>query len=177
MPAAKEERVPDALSLFASRLSQHRCTSSAPTGHHLAPQSNPSLSLSLCFRTAGLLMTNSGHWRPHFLPAPTSPRCSPRARLPGVSCELVRRRRSSSPPGGVTEDHARSLSVADFFARAFALVGDVEVSTLYSGNRDQLSMAGAWGVAALCIYALPCSRLGGGRVQSNCAFRNCRMSE
>ncbi|TVU27477.1 hypothetical protein EJB05_30091, partial [Eragrostis curvula] len=30
-----------------------------------------------------------------------------------------------APPGGV-EDHGRSLSVTDFFARAFALVGDVE---------------------------------------------------
>jgi hypothetical protein len=94
MPAAEEERVPDALSLFASCLSQHRYTTSAPTGHHLAPQSNPP---SLCFRTAGLGMTNSRRWRPHFPPAPTSPRCSPRARLPGVSCELVRRRRFSSP--------------------------------------------------------------------------------
>jgi hypothetical protein len=59
---------------------------------------------------------------------------------------------------GVMEDHAstcRSLSVADFFARAFALVGDVQVITLYSANRDQSTMAGGWGVAALCIYALP----------------------
>jgi hypothetical protein len=37
MPVVEEERVPDALSLFASLLFQYRCTSSAPTGHHLPP--------------------------------------------------------------------------------------------------------------------------------------------
>jgi hypothetical protein len=102
------------------------------------------------FRAAGLGMTNYGRWRPRFPPAPTSPRCSAARRL------LWARAAEAFLQ---VEGHARSLSVAEFFA----LVGDVEVSTLYRQRQWGSIING--GYAALCfaltrIVGLLCSRLG-----------------
>ncbi|GJN13990.1 hypothetical protein PR202_gb00758 [Eleusine coracana subsp. coracana] len=96
MPAEEEERVPDALSLFASSLSRHRF-------------GDDDLRLLEAALSAGA-----------DVPAMLATRSSARRLLRARAAEAF-----LQPPGGA-EDHGRILSVADFFARAFALVGDVE---------------------------------------------------
>ncbi|TVU27523.1 hypothetical protein EJB05_30140, partial [Eragrostis curvula] len=90
------EEDPDSLSLFASRLSQRR------------------------FRDEDLRLLEAALSASPDVPALLHTRSSARRLLRACAAEAF-----LQALGGV-EDHGRSLSVADFFARAFALVGDVE---------------------------------------------------
>ena len=99
---------PSALALFASRLSYRRYYAAAarlpqPTCRtqprdlcdlfaHLSTSLPPPLTGCEC--AAGSGTRTSGCWRPRCPPALTSPRCSPRARRPGVCFKQARRRRS-----------------------------------------------------------------------------------
>ncbi|KAK3118198.1 hypothetical protein QOZ80_9BG0695580 [Eleusine coracana subsp. coracana] len=99
MPAvAAEERIPDALSLFASGLSHHR------------------------FGDDELRKLEAALSAGADVPVMLSTRSSARPLLRASAAEAFLQ---PSGVGGV-DDHGRSLSLADFFARAFALVGDVE---------------------------------------------------
>ncbi|GJM88201.1 hypothetical protein PR202_ga04234 [Eleusine coracana subsp. coracana] len=97
MPAAEEERVPDALALFASSLARHRF-------------GDDDLRLLEAALSAGA-----------DVPAMLATRSSARRLLRARAAEAF-----LQPPSGPEDHHGRVLSVADFFARAFALVGDVE---------------------------------------------------
>ena len=142
MPPAMAEQdgnaaTPSALALFASRLSYHRYYAAAarlpqPTCRtqprdlcdlfaHLSTSLPPPLTGCEC--AAGSGTRTSGCWRPRCPPALTSPRCSPRARRPGVCCKQARRRRSHSlrrvqcwmvgaASSSPTSSHAPSRSLA-----------------------------------------------------------------
>jgi hypothetical protein len=148
--AAAHERdgggaITDALSLFASRLSRRRFA------HTNAPSRSSPASRTSHFSPSPRRSRRFGDDELRVLEAALSSGGDVAAMLATRSeaRRLLRERSTEAFAAAAAEEAGARLSVADFFARAFALVGDVEVRTNCSHCASQiLAKVGEFGAAA-----------------------------
>ena len=156
---------PPASPVAGTKLDTVQYKSPSATSH---PTASPSLPPPRCrFEDEDLRVLEAALSAGADVPALLATRSAARSLLRASAAEAF----ASTATGSVLLDGGSSLDVADFFARAFALVADVEVSTApnkISGWRMRFA-----DYALLLLVLAPCLYLG---FYSDLGARSCRAS-